>query len=54
MDEYHVSYMVVYSRTVEAESPEEAAEAVAADCPYDVDYPAAVTNCRTGEYCEVY
>ena len=51
MDEYHVSYMVVYSRTVEAESPEEAAEA---DCPYDVDYPAAVTNCRTGEYCEVY
>ena len=49
MSEYSVSYMVVYSDTVEAESPEEAAEMVQLSCPYDVDGEAHVVNEETGE-----
>jgi hypothetical protein len=49
MTEYIVSYMVVYLDTVEAESPEEAAEMVQSSCPYDVDGEAHVVNTETGE-----
>ena len=49
MSEYSVSYMVIYSDTVEAESPEEAAEMVQLSCPYDVDGEAYVVNQETGE-----
>lgn len=49
MEEYHVSYMVIYSEVVEAESAEEAAEIVAHNCPYDVDGGAFVVNKKTGE-----
>lgn len=49
MTEYFVSYMVVYGDTVESDSPEEAADIVAAECPYDVDGSAHVTNQETGE-----
>lgn len=51
--EYFVSYMVVYGDTVEADSPEEAADIVAAECPYDVDGYAHVTNEETGESWDV-
>ena len=53
MKEYHVSYMVVYSQVVEADSPEEAADIVANICPYDVDGLACVTDLETGEHFEV-
>lgn len=49
MSEYSVSYMVVYLETVKADSPEEAAEIVANNCPYDVDGEAHVVNEETGE-----
>lgn len=49
MREYIVSYMCIYSDTVEANSPEEAAEIVANNCPYDIDGEAAVTDLETGE-----
>lgn len=49
MREYHVSYMVVYSEVVEAESPEEAAEIVAKNCPYDIDGGAFVVDEETRE-----
>ena len=49
MAEYIVSYMVVYSDTVEADSPKEAADMVADDCPFDIDGGAFVTNQDTGE-----
>lgn len=49
MTEYFVAYMVVYGDTVDADSPEEAADMVAAECPYDVDGCAHVTNQETGE-----
>lgn len=49
MKEYHVSYMVVYSEVVEAESPEEAAEIVEKNCPYDVDGGAFIVDQETGE-----
>ena len=49
MSEYHVSYMVVYSDEVEADSPEEAAEIVAKSCPYDIDGAAEVTRIDTDE-----
>ena len=49
MAEYFVSYMVVYGDTVEADSPEEAADMVADDCPFDIDGGAFVTNQDTGE-----
>lgn len=53
MNEYFVSYMCIYSDTVEAESPEEAAEIVANNCPYDVDGWAFVRNIGTGEEFEI-
>ena len=53
MDEYSVAYMVVYSEVVEADSPEEAAEMVYNNCPYDVDGEAWVTNLVTGEEYEI-
>lgn len=53
MKEYNVAYMVVYSRVVEADSPEEAADIVANNCPYDVDGLACVTDLETGKYYEV-
>lgn len=49
MAKYFVSYMVVYSDTVEADSPEEAADMVADDCLFDIDGSAFVTNQNTGE-----
>ena len=49
MAKYFVSYMVVYSDAVEADSPEEAAEFVANNCPFDIDGGAFVTNEDTGE-----
>ena len=49
MAEYFVSYMVVYGDTVEADSPEEAADMVADNCPFDIDGGAFVTDCETGE-----
>ena len=49
MAEYSVSYMVIYSDTVEADSPEEAADMVQQSCPYDVDGYAHVVNQETGE-----
>lgn len=49
MKEYHVSYTVVYSEVVDAESPEEAAEIVARNCPYDIDGGAFVVDKETGE-----
>ena len=53
MSEYTVSYMVVYTETVEADSPEEAAQLVRYNCPYDVSGAAAVTNEDTGEYWDI-
>lgn len=53
MSEYTVSYMVVYTETVEADSPEEAAEIVQNNCPYDVSGAASVTNEDTGEYWDI-
>lgn len=53
MKKYCVSYMVVYSDVVEANSPEEAANIIADDCPYDVDGTACVTDLETDEYFEV-
>jgi hypothetical protein len=49
MSEYHVAYMCVYSDVVEADSPEEAAEIVARECPYDIDGAAEVTRIDTDE-----
>lgn len=37
MARYFVSYMCVYSETVNADTPEEAADIVANNCPCDVD-----------------
>ena len=54
MPRYYVSYMVVYSEEVEADSPEEAADMVANECPYDIDGAAAVTDVDTDEQVEVY
>lgn len=53
MNEYHVAYDVVYSEIVLARSPEEAAEIVAQNCPYDIDSSAWVTNEETGEEFEI-
>lgn len=53
MKEYTVSYMVIYTETVEANSPKEAADKVEADCPYDVDGLAHVTDEETGEEFDV-
>ena len=53
MDEYFVSYMCIYYDTVEAESPEEAAEIVSNNCPYDIDGLAFVRNIGTDEEFEI-
>lgn len=53
MKKYGVSFMVVYSDEVEANSPEEAADIVANDCPYDVDGMACVTDLETDEQFEI-
>jgi len=53
MSNYHVSYMCIYSDFVEAETPEEAAEIVANNCPFDIDGLAYVTNVETDESWEV-
>ena len=53
MATYNVSYMVVYSEEVDANSPEEAAEIVASNCPYDIDGKACVTDVETEEEWEV-
>lgn len=53
MKKYHVSFMVVYSDVVEANSPEEASDIVANSCPYDVDGLACVTDLETDEQFEV-
>ena len=49
MSRYLVAYEVIYSEVVEAESPEEAAEIVYNNCPYDVDGEACVTDIATDE-----
>lgn len=49
MSKYHVEYMLVYSDVVEADSPGEAAEIVASECPYDIDGEAEVTRIDTDE-----
>jgi len=49
MAKYFVAYTVVYFDTVEADSPEEAADVVANNCPFDIDGGAFVTNEDTGE-----
>lgn len=54
MKEYYVSYIVVYSKPVKANSFEEAAELVANNCPYDMDGPAYVTEIESGEEKEVF
>ena len=58
MPRYYVSYMVVYGEEVEADTPEEAANMVASECPYDIEYDidgvAAVTDLDTDEQVEVY
>ena len=51
--EYYVSYMCIYSETVNANSPEEAAEIVANSCPYDIDGAAYVTDIETEEEYEI-
>jgi hypothetical protein len=51
---YTVSYMVIYTETVEAESFEEAADIVANNCLYDIDGSAWVTCEETGEEAEIW
>lgn len=53
MPEYHVAYTVIYSDVVEAESPEEAADIVESECPYDIDGAAFVTRIDTDETWEI-
>ena len=48
-NKYYVSFVVIYSEFVEAESFEEAAEKVENNCPYDIDSPTYVVNEDTGE-----
>ena len=54
MKEYHVSFMVAYSDTVEAESPEEAVDIVVRDCPYDGIDNIFVVDTETGEEFEIF
>ena len=53
MREYNVSFMCVYSEDISAELPEEAADSVQSNCPYDVDGTACVTDIETGEQFEI-
>ena len=54
MNEYFVSCMCIYSQKVEADCPEEAADIVANDCPYDIDGNVYVVDVNTGEEFEMY
>ncbi len=54
MKEYHVSFMVSYGDTVEAESPEEAVDIVVRDCPYDGIDDIFVVDTETGEEFEIF
>lgn len=53
MKKYFVSFMCIYSDEVETENPEEAAEIVSNDCPFDIDGSACVTDMETGEQYEI-
>ena len=53
MAKYHVTYTATYSDVVEADSPEQAAEIVAQECPYDIDGEAYVTRIDTDETWEI-
>ena len=53
MKEYNVSFMCIYSEDISAESPEEAADSIQSNCPYDVDGKACVTDLETGEQFEI-
>lgn len=48
---YNVSYMCVFTQTVYAKTPEEAAEVASSMCKYDIDgtYPAHVVDIETEE-----
>lgn len=46
---YSVSCMCIYTETVLANSPEEAADIVVDRCPYDVDGEAHVEDLDSGE-----
>lgn len=54
MSKYHVAYMCVYSDVVEADSPEEAADIVAQNCPYDIDGNPFITDIETGDQFELF
>jgi len=45
--------MCIFSEVVEADSPEEAAEIVEHDCPYDIDGSAYVTDLETDKQYEI-
>ena len=53
MSKYHVAYMCVFSDVVEADSPEEAAQIVEQECPFDIDGAAYVTRIDTDEQWEI-
>lgn len=50
MKNYTVSYMCVYSDSMEAEDPAEAAKIAEMNCPYDIDGNAVVTDDDGNEY----
>lgn len=54
MKTYYVSYMVIYSESVDANSFEETAEFVANNCPYDIDGPAYVVAIESQEEREIF
>ena len=49
LNEYHISFMAIYTDVVEATSPEEAVNIAAQNCPYDIDWPAHVIRIDTDE-----
>lgn len=49
MTKYIVSYKVIYTEPIMADSLEEAVNIVAAECPYEIDDGPFVTNWDTGE-----
>lgn len=50
---YNVTYTVLYSESVLANSPEEAADIVENNCPYDIDGYAYVVDIDSGEEWEM-
>lgn len=50
MTEYFVSFNCIWSTTVIADNPEQAADLAEAECPCDIDGFASVTNLETNEY----